>query len=76
MRFLALVGVVAMVAAAVGCKEPVKAKAPAAKTAHPRTEHWAPLYVTLGASLDAPGTVEAPIDGFWMGLSKRSFQMN
>jgi 4,5-DOPA dioxygenase extradiol len=51
-------------------------KAPAAKTAHPRTEHWAPLYVALGASLDAPGTVDAPIDGFWLGLSKRSFQMN
>ena len=27
------------------------AKAPAAREAHPRTEHWAPLYVALGAAL-------------------------
>jgi 4,5-DOPA dioxygenase extradiol len=30
------------------------AKAPAAHEAHPRTEHWAPLYVALGAA-DASG---------------------
>ena len=27
-------------------------KAPAATLAHPRTEHFAPLFVTLGASVD------------------------
>ncbi|HYN66650.1 MAG TPA: class III extradiol ring-cleavage dioxygenase [Ornithinibacter sp.] len=54
------------------------AKAPAAREAHPRTEHWAPLYVALGAA-SASGrisadTVESVIDGFWFGLSKRSWQ--
>lgn len=50
-------------------------KAPAARVAHPRTEHFAPLFVALGASLEglAPTTV---VDGFWYGLSKRSFQLN
>jgi 4,5-DOPA dioxygenase extradiol len=51
-------------------------RAPAAEIAHPRTEHWVPLYVALGAALDAPGSVDAPIAGFWLGLSKRSFQLN
>lgn len=51
------------------------AKAPAAREAHPRTEHWAPLYVALGAA-SASGGVDAAsvIDGFWYGLSKRSWQ--
>lgn len=53
-------------------------KAPAAKTAHPRTEHWAPLYVALGAA-NADGAMtaerESVIDGFWYGLSKRSWQL-
>ncbi|MEU3408100.1 class III extradiol ring-cleavage dioxygenase [Streptomyces sp. NPDC006670] len=49
-------------------------KSPAGRLAHPRTEHFAPLFVTLGAAgsdLDAQST---PVDGFWMGLSKRSVQ--
>jgi len=51
------------------------AKAPAAREAHPRTEHWAPLYVALGAA-SASGGLDARsvIDGFWYGLSKRSWQ--
>ena len=50
-------------------------KAPAAREAHPRTEHWAPLYVALGAA-SASGGIDARsvIDGFWYGLSKRSWQ--
>src|SRR5438128_2565004 len=28
-------------------------KAPAAHEAHPRTEHWAPLYVSLGAAYES-----------------------
>ncbi len=51
-------------------------KAPAGRLAHPRTEHFAPLFVTLGAA-DALGhldTVRSVIDGFWMGLAKRSVQ--
>ncbi len=51
------------------------AKAPAARAAHPRTEHWAPLFVALGAA-DAGGSLDnrSVIDGFWFGLSKRSWQ--
>ena len=50
-------------------------KAPAAHEAHPRTEHWAPLYVALGAAYES-GSLdnESVIDGFWFGLSKRSWQ--
>ena len=51
------------------------AKAPAAREAHPRTEHWAPLYVALGAAAASGGVdAESVIDGFWFGLSKRSWQ--
>ncbi len=52
-----------------------KAKAPAASLAHPRTEHFAPLFVALGAVADSEPEVETAIDGFWYGLSKRSVQM-
>ncbi|GHA95620.1 dioxygenase [Streptomyces termitum] len=51
-------------------------KSPAGRLAHPRTEHFAPLFVTLGAA-DATGdldTERSVIDGFWMGLAKRSVQ--
>jgi 4,5-DOPA dioxygenase extradiol len=46
----------------------------AARYAHPTVEHFAPLFVTLGAGERgrAPAT---PITGFWMGLSKRSVQV-
>jgi 4,5-DOPA dioxygenase extradiol len=48
--------------------------APAGHRAHPRTEHFAPLFVTLGASADQGIDAHTTIDGFWYGLSKRSFQ--
>jgi 4,5-DOPA dioxygenase extradiol len=52
-----------------------KAKAPGMPYAHPTVEHYTPLFVTLGAatSADAPGI--QVIDGYWMGLSKRSLQV-
>ena len=52
-------------------------KAPAARRAHPRTEHFAPLFVSLGAAFET-GTPDnqSVIDGFWYGLSKRSWQLN
>lgn len=51
------------------------AKAPAAREAHPRTEHWAPLYVALGAaSADGDVSGTSVVEGFWYGLSKRSWQ--
>jgi 4,5-DOPA dioxygenase extradiol len=48
-------------------------KAPAARQAHPRTEHFAPLFVTLGAA-DGPVPVTT-ITGYWLGLAKRSIQV-
>ncbi|EGX60490.1 oxidoreductase [Streptomyces zinciresistens K42] len=51
-------------------------KSPAGRYAHPRTEHFAPLFVTMGAA-EAAGELAAQksvIDGFWMGLAKRSVQ--
>ncbi|ROO89234.1 4,5-DOPA dioxygenase extradiol [Actinocorallia herbida] len=50
-------------------------KSPAGRLAHPRTEHFAPLFVTLGAAADELDTQRSTIDGFWMGLSKRSLQV-
>ena len=49
-------------------------KAPAGRIAHPRTEHFAPLFVALGAAA-ATGSASV-IDGFWYGLSKRSWQLS
>jgi 4,5-DOPA dioxygenase extradiol len=46
--------------------------APAADLAHPRTEHFAPLFVSLGAAADDGLESTMPITGFWFGLSKRS----
>ncbi len=50
-------------------------KAPGMPYAHPTVEHYTPLFVTLGAATtpDEPGV--QVIDGFWMGLSKRSLQV-
>lgn len=51
-------------------------RAPAFGEAHPRSEHWAPLYLSLGAALRDGSSydVETTVDGFWYGLSKRSWQ--
>jgi 4,5-DOPA dioxygenase extradiol len=50
-------------------------RAPGMPFAHPTVEHYTPLFVTLGAATnpDEPGL--QVIDGFWMGLSKRSLQV-
>jgi 4,5-DOPA dioxygenase extradiol len=50
-------------------------KAPAAQQAHPRTEHFAPLFVTLGAASGDLTGAQTVIDGFWFGLAKRSIQV-
>src|SRR6478752_8804871 len=52
-----------------------RTRAPGMPYAHPTVEHYTPLFVTLGAATepDVPG--EQVIDGFWMGLSKRSLQV-
>ncbi len=49
-------------------------KAPAGRLAHPRTEHFAPLFVTLGAADEDLDAQRVPIEGFWWGLAKRSVQ--
>jgi 4,5-DOPA dioxygenase extradiol len=51
-------------------------KSPAGRYAHPRTEHFAPLFVTMGAAEVAGelDTQESVIDGFWLGMAKRSVQ--
>jgi 4,5-DOPA dioxygenase extradiol len=46
--------------------------APAVNYAHPTVEHFTPLFVALGAASDADAIPETLIEGFWMGLSKRS----
>ncbi len=50
-------------------------KAPAAHLAHPRTEHFAPLFVALGTVADHWSRVDTAVEGFWYGLSKRSVEM-
>ena len=50
-------------------------RAPGMPFAHPTVEHFTPLFITLGAATtsDVPG--EQRIDGYWMGLAKRSLQV-
>ena len=50
-------------------------RAPGLRYAHPTVEHFTPLFVTLGAATDATAPVTTAIDGFVMGLAKRSFQV-
>jgi len=49
--------------------------APGMPYAHPTVEHYTPLFVTLGAATDPESPGLQVIDGFWMGLSKRSLQV-
>jgi 4,5-DOPA dioxygenase extradiol len=47
--------------------------APAVRYALPSAEHYAPLFVTLGAA-ETPAPVTT-ITGYWLGLAKRSVQV-
>lgn len=47
--------------------------APALRFAHPTVDHLLPMYVTLGAATQSDAPVSTEIEGFWLGLSKRSF---
>ncbi len=53
-----------------------QSRAPAASTALPTWEHYAPLLVSLGAIADARPAVRFPITGFWMdgAFTRRSVQ--
>ena len=50
-------------------------QAPGMPYAHPTVEHFTPLFVTLGAAQTPDAPVAPTVEGFWMGLSKRSFQV-
>ncbi|MQA95506.1 MAG: dioxygenase [Streptosporangiales bacterium] len=49
--------------------------APGMPYAHPTIEHYSPIFVTLGAATTPGSPVETTVEGFWWGLSKRSFQV-
>jgi 4,5-DOPA dioxygenase extradiol len=53
-----------------------RSQAPGMPYAHPTIEHFAPLFVTLGASSNPEQSAQQVIDGFWMGLAKRSIQVH
>jgi 4,5-DOPA dioxygenase extradiol len=49
-------------------------QAPGMPHAHPTPEHFTPLFIALGASGHPDRPVETAIDGYMIGLAKRSFQ--
>ncbi len=51
-----------------------RSSAPGMPYAHPTVEHFTPLFVTLGASTDPTAPVVTTLDGYGVGLSRRSFQ--
>jgi 4,5-DOPA dioxygenase extradiol len=53
-----------------------KRRAPGLPYAHPTVDHFVPLFVTIGASLDTVDTGKTVIDGYFLGLSKRSLQFS
>jgi 4,5-DOPA dioxygenase extradiol len=52
-----------------------RSTAPGMPYAHPTVEHFVPLFLTLGAAADPQAPVTTAIDGFFIGLAKRSFQV-
>ena len=52
-----------------------RGQAPGMPFAHPTVEHFAPLFVTLGTASVPDDAPAFTIDGYWLGLSKRSFQV-
>ncbi len=51
-----------------------RSRAPGMPYAHPTVEHLAPLFVAIGAAAEPDGPVDTVIDGYFMGLAKRSFE--
>ncbi len=49
-------------------------QAPGMPYAHPTVEHFAPLFVTLGAAATPDERPDYTIEGYFYGLSKRSFE--
>ena len=50
-------------------------RAPGMPYAHPTVEHFTPLFITLGVATAADTPGDQRIDGYWLGLSKRSLQV-
>jgi 4,5-DOPA dioxygenase extradiol len=50
--------------------------APGLPYAHRTVDHFVPLFIALGASLDNDAASRTAIDGFWFGNSKRSVEFN
>lgn len=50
-------------------------RAPGMPYAHPTVEHFAPLFVTLGAATEPGEAPKFTIEGYWLGLAKRSFEV-
>ena len=51
-----------------------RAKAPGMPYAHPTVDHYIPLFITLGAAGREDEPVRTTIEGYMIGLSKRSFE--
>jgi len=52
-----------------------RTRAPGMPYAHPTVEHFTPLFVALGAATDPAAPPSTRIDGYFLGLSKRSVQV-
>lgn len=50
--------------------------APGMPYAHPTVDHYIPLFVTYGAAADPEAPARTVVDGFWLGLAKRSFELD
>jgi len=51
-----------------------RTRAPGMPYAHPTVEHFTPLFVTLGAATAPEAPVTTTVDGYFLGLARRSFQ--
>jgi 4,5-DOPA dioxygenase extradiol len=51
-------------------------RAPGMPYAHPTPDHFLPMFITLGAAEDPEAPARSVIDGFMMGLAKRSFEVS
>ena len=50
-------------------------RAPGMPYAHPTPDHFLPMFITFGAAENPEAPARSVIDGFMMGLAKRSFEI-